>query len=65
VIPIISALQMLPVSISGFGVREGAYVFFFSAYGVSSTEAIAASLAFWILVALVSLSGGAIFALRK
>jgi uncharacterized protein (TIRG00374 family) len=65
VIPIISALQMLPVSISGFGVREGAYVFFFNAYGVSSTEAIAASLAFWILVALVSLSGGAIFALRK
>lgn len=64
-IPIISALQMLPISISGFGVREGAYVYFFGAVGIASETAIAASLLFWILVALVSLAGGAIFAVRK
>jgi len=64
-IPIISALQMLPISISGFGVREGAYVYFFGAAGISSETAIASSLMFWLLVALVSLAGGAIFALRK
>lgn len=64
-IPIISALQMLPISISGFGVREGAYVYFFGAVGIGSETAIAASLLFWILVALVSLAGGAIFAVRK
>ncbi len=64
-IPIISALQILPISISGFGVREGAYVYFFGAVGVSSAQAIAASLTFWALAALVSLAGGLIFALRK
>jgi uncharacterized protein (TIRG00374 family) len=64
-IPIISAIQMLPVSISGLGVREGAYVYFFGSLGLSSAESIASSLIFWILVAIVSLAGGVIFAMRK
>ncbi|MBI2854748.1 MAG: flippase-like domain-containing protein [Chloroflexi bacterium] len=64
-IPIISALQMLPISISGFGVREGAYVYFFGSVGLSGEASIAASLLFWVLVALVSLVGGVIFAARK
>jgi uncharacterized membrane protein YbhN (UPF0104 family) len=64
-IPIISAVQMLPVSVSGFGVREGAYVYFFGSVGVTGAQAIASSLVFWILVALVSLAGGAAFALRR
>jgi uncharacterized protein (TIRG00374 family) len=64
-IPIISAMQMLPISISGFGVREGAYVYFFGSVGLSSAEAIASSLLFWVLVAVVSLAGGAVFALRR
>ncbi len=64
-IPIISAIQMLPISISGFGVREGAYVYFFGGVGLSSAEAIASSLIFWALVAVVSLAGGVIFAVRR
>jgi hypothetical protein len=64
-IPIISAIQLLPISISGFGVREGAYVYFFGSVGLSGAEAIAASLSFWAMVALVSLAGGVIFALRR
>ncbi len=64
-IPIISALQMVPISISGFGVRESFYVYFFGAVGLSSEVAIASSLIFWALVALISLGGGLIFALRK
>lgn len=64
-IPIISAIQMLPVSINGLGVREGAYVYFFGWLGLSTAEAIASSLIFWALVALVSLAGGVMFALRK
>ncbi|MBI4282494.1 MAG: flippase-like domain-containing protein [Chloroflexi bacterium] len=64
-IPIISAIQMVPISISGLGVREGAYVYFFGGVGLSSTEAIASSLVFWALVALVSLAGGVVFALRR
>ncbi|MBI4200852.1 MAG: flippase-like domain-containing protein, partial [Chloroflexi bacterium] len=64
-IPIISAIQLLPISISGFGVREGAYVYFFGGVGLSSVEAIASSLVFWALVALVSLAGGLTFSLRR
>lgn len=64
-VPIISALQMLPISISGFGVREGAYIYFFGAVGLPAEISVAASLLFWILVAMVSLAGGAVFALRR
>lgn len=64
-IPIISAIQLLPISISGLGIREGAYVYFFGGVGLSSAEAIGSSLIFWALVALVSLAGGVIFALRR
>jgi hypothetical protein len=64
-IPIISAIQMLPISVSGFGVREGAYVYFFGSVGLGATHAVTASLMFWALVALVSLWGGVLFALRK
>lgn len=64
-IPIISAIQLIPVSLNGLGVREGAYVFFFGSAGLGAPEAVAASLLFAILVGVVSLGGGAIFALRR
>ena len=64
-IPIISAIQLVPVSLNGLGVREGAYVVFFGSIGIGRIEAAAASLLFGILVAVVSLIGGAIFATRR
>lgn len=64
-IPVISAIQLVPVSLNGFGVREGAYVVFFGSVGVRQPEAIAASLLFALVIALVSLAGGAIFAVRR
>ncbi len=64
-IPIISAIQMVPISINGLGVREGAYTYFFGGVGLSTAEAVASSLIFWVLVALASLVGGLIFAVRK
>ncbi|HIC88234.1 MAG TPA: hypothetical protein EYP04_02370, partial [Anaerolineae bacterium] len=62
--PIIMAISMLPISINGLGVREGAYSYFFGLVAVTATEAVAASLLFFILVTLASLIGGLIFALR-
>ena len=64
-VPIIAAIQLVPVSVNGFGVREVAYVYFFGTVGVSSSGAAAASLLFGILVMLVSLPGGLIFANRR
>ncbi|MCL5291244.1 MAG: flippase-like domain-containing protein [Actinobacteria bacterium] len=64
-IPVISALSMLPVSINGLGIREISYVYFFGQAGVSTTQAVAASLYFYIMVTLTSLIGGIIFALKR
>lgn len=64
-IPIISAIQLVPVSLNGLGVREGAYVFFFGSIGVGQLESVAASLLFGLLVAAVSLAGGVLFATRR
>lgn len=64
-VPIISALTMLPVSISGIGVREGAYVYFFTQIGISAPQAVAASLLFFLAVALASLPGAPLFVMKK
>jgi uncharacterized protein (TIRG00374 family) len=37
-------LSMLPISISGFGIREGALVFLLRPYGISAADAVALSL---------------------
>jgi hypothetical protein len=64
-IPIISVITLLPISINGLGVREGAYIYFFGRLGLSTMESVAASLLFFFLLTLVSLIGGVIFALRR
>mgnify|MGYP005843805659 CR=1 FL=1 len=64
-IPVISAVSMLPVSINGLGVREASYAYFFGISGVSTAQAVAASLAFYALVTLTSLVGGIILAVEK
>jgi hypothetical protein len=38
-VPIIFALSRVPISVNGFGVREGLYIFFFSYVGLSGSEA--------------------------
>lgn len=54
-------LAVLPVSISGLGVREGAFVVFLSAYGVSGADGFAISLTgFACTTVLAALLGGAV-----
>lgn len=38
-IPVILALSKIPISLDGFGVREGLYIYFFSFVGLSGSEA--------------------------
>jgi uncharacterized protein (TIRG00374 family) len=59
--PMIFTITMLPISISGFGVREAAYWYFFSQVGVGQAEAIAASLLFFVVVGICSLPGAPLF----
>lgn len=48
--PLIGLLTVVPVTVSGFGVREGAFVFFYSLVGVPSEVAVGVSLLNYLLV---------------
>lgn len=64
-VPVALVLQMAPVSINGFGVREAVFSFFFARFGLSVEAAVAVSLLGTALIMLFSLGGGALFLLRK
>ncbi len=59
--PIISLLTALPVSVSGFGVREGGYVYFYRRIGVAAPVAVTVSLLWFALTVVGALAGGAVF----
>jgi hypothetical protein len=60
-LPIIWIVTMLPFSIGGLGLREGAFAFFFGLIGVSSSEAIAMSLLVYSCLICTGGLGGLIF----
>jgi len=60
-VPIITALVMIPVSISGFGVREGGYVALFSYVGLSVGESLGLSIFVFFVNIVYVLSGGLIY----
>ncbi len=60
--PAVAIAQVLPISISGLGVREGAFVLFLSPLGVATEEAIALGLLLYLLNLAVSLLGAPAFA---
>jgi uncharacterized membrane protein YbhN (UPF0104 family) len=56
-IPIVTLITTLPISIGGWGIREGATVLLFGSLGVSSHGALAFSVLFGMSIAIVSLPG--------
>lgn len=62
--PIISLLGLLPFTINGFGVRESSFVVLFGLFGVSAASALVWSLMVYLVVAVTSLAGGALYALQ-
>jgi uncharacterized protein (TIRG00374 family) len=61
-IPLISFLLILPISLSGLGVREGGYVYLFAQAGVSAPLALAMSLLFYAVNVATGLIGGVLYA---
>ena len=51
-------IQLIPVSIAGLGVREGALVFILPIYGISPADAMAFSLFLFGLIIVIGLVGG-------
>lgn len=64
-IPAIGLISMIPISVGGTGVREGAYLLMFSAIpGVQDHQALALSILWLGVVAITSLPGGIIYITR-
>ena len=60
--PAVAIAQVLPISLGGLGVREGAFVLFLGPLGVPATSAVALGLLVYGLNLLVSLLGAPAFA---
>jgi uncharacterized membrane protein YbhN (UPF0104 family) len=64
IVPISFVMQMVPVSVNGFGVREATFSFYFKALGLPIEAAMALSLGSTALIMLFSLSGAAVWFVR-
>ncbi len=60
--PAVAIAQVLPIGISGLGIREGAFILFLGPLGVADEEAIALGLLLYLLNLGVSLLGAPAFA---
>jgi hypothetical protein len=58
-------VQMLPVSMNGFGVREATFGFYFSRLGLPLESALLVSLMGAAMIMLFSLSGAAVYVGRR
>lgn len=61
-VPFVSVAAMLPLTVSGIGLREGAWVLLLAPYGVAGADAVAYSLVYFLAFLLVGGAGGAWFA---
>jgi uncharacterized membrane protein YbhN (UPF0104 family) len=65
IVPLSLVVQMLPVSVNGFGVREATFSFYFTRVGLPVESAVLLSLVAAGLTMLHSLSGAAVYITRR
>lgn len=65
IVPISFLVQMIPVSVNGFGVREATFGFYFSRLGLPLESALLVSFVGAALIMLFSVSGGIAYLVRK
>jgi hypothetical protein len=65
IVPLSLIVQMLPVSMNGFGVREATFSFYFTRVGLPIESAVLLSLVAAALTMFHSLSGAAVYVTRK
>ncbi|MDD4747582.1 MAG: lysylphosphatidylglycerol synthase transmembrane domain-containing protein [Salinivirgaceae bacterium] len=56
--PLIQIISIIPISISGFGLREGGFVYFYSLLGVGSGIAFTVSLLYYIILVITPAAVG-------
>ena len=62
IVPLVSLLSILPLSLGGLGVREVGFMFFLGAYGQSNAQAVALGLMTFLIYLLAGMLGGIWFA---
>ena len=65
IIPLVTLMMVVPISIAGWGVREGVMVVGFGYLGVASEAALALSILYGLLMLVVALPGGVVWALKR
>ncbi len=60
-VPLVSLLMMLPVSVNGMGVREGGMVLLLAPFGVSEGTALTLAFLWFAVTVTVSLEGGLVY----
>ena len=65
VVPLSFIVQLLPVSLNGFGVREATFVFYFTRLGLPAESALALSFIGAVLVMILSLLGAVTYLVRR
>jgi glycosyltransferase 2 family protein len=63
--PIIWVIVIIPITIGGLGLREGAFAFFFSQVGMTSAHATGMSLIYYSYSLVIGILGGVIFLSRS
>lgn len=61
IVPIITFISLIPVTIVGLGTREAATLYFFSRFGMSESVAFAVSLSVFFFYVVMSLLGGLVY----
>lgn len=56
-VPMANIAAMIPLSLAGLGIREGVFIFLFAGVGVTSEEALALSLLWFVMTVVASLPG--------
>jgi uncharacterized membrane protein YbhN (UPF0104 family) len=64
IVPLSFVIQMLPISVNGFGVREATFSFYFTRLGLPIESAVLLSLVATALTMLFSLTGAAVYVSR-
>ena len=65
IIPLVTLMMVVPISIAGWGVREGVMVVGFGYLGVVPEAALALSILYGLLMLVVALPGGVVWALKR
>ena len=65
IIPLVTLMMVVPISIAGWGVREGVMVVGFGYLGVAPEAALALSILYGLLMLVVALPGGVVWTLKR